>query len=279
MAFNQCVYLRYFHFPSVEHASWQTYQRNRSVSSVSATVRVADVHPALMYAKLSFPDKHYFHWTSDWCKFARLCRHRWRYFVQSWEKSNTCTQPRARAHNCHEYSQKGNLSTNTTKMHSLFERISSWWLLNQENAHARVCDMENFYAMPMHLFFNHWIWAWRAFAFVQFCKGLAAPNWRRFLPKQMTTCNFPGEVWTPCPPPPPLCLRPYQSIKQFEFILSLQSPRKKCIWKCRLLNWRRFIPKQMTTCNFPGEVWIPCPPSPLSPSISEFQTVWIYFIP
>ena len=30
--------------------------------------------------------------------------------------------------------------------------ISSWRLLNQQNAHARVCDMENFYAMPMHLF-------------------------------------------------------------------------------------------------------------------------------
>ena len=57
MAFNQCVFLRYFRFPSVEHASYQTNQRNRSVSPVSATVRVADVHPALMYAKLLFPDK------------------------------------------------------------------------------------------------------------------------------------------------------------------------------------------------------------------------------
>ena len=39
----------------------------------------------------------------------------------------------------------------------------------------------------------------------------------RFVPKQKTTCDFPGEVRTPCPPP--LCLRPYQSLKQFEFIL------------------------------------------------------------
>ena len=29
---------------------------------------------------------------------------------------------------------------------------------------------------------------------------------------------FQGEVWGPCPPLP-LCLRPYQSLKQFEFTL------------------------------------------------------------
>ena len=31
--------------------------------------------------------------------------------------------------------------------------------------------------------------------------------------KQMTTYDLHREVWTPCP----LCLRPYQSFKQFEF--------------------------------------------------------------
>ena len=41
-----------------------------------------------------------------------------------------------------------------------FSLISSWRLLNQENAHTCVCDMENFYAMHMYLLFNHWIRAW-----------------------------------------------------------------------------------------------------------------------
>ena len=35
--------------------------------------------------------------------------------------------------------------------------------------------------------------------------------------KQMTTYDFRGEVWTPCP----LCLHPYQSFKQFEFTFYL----------------------------------------------------------
>ena len=48
--------------------------------------------------------------------------------------------------------ETGNPSISITKIHSLLERISSWWLLNQENAHACVCEMENFYAMPVHLF-------------------------------------------------------------------------------------------------------------------------------
>ena len=39
-----------------------------------------------------------------------------------------------------------------TKSKAFLAFFSSWRLLNQENAHARVCDMENFYAMPMHLF-------------------------------------------------------------------------------------------------------------------------------
>ena len=30
----------------------------------------------------------------------------------------------------------------------------------QENAHTRVCDMENFYAMHMYHLFNHWIRVW-----------------------------------------------------------------------------------------------------------------------
>ena len=74
-----------------------------------------------------------------------------------------------------------------TKSKAYFSVISSWRLLNQENAHARVCDIENFYAMPMHLFFNHWVRVWagayhkchqrrlrRACAFVQYRQGLAA---------------------------------------------------------------------------------------------------------
>ena len=43
----------------------------------------------------------------------------------------------------------------------------------------------------------------------------------RFVPvssrKQMATYDFHGEVRTPCP----LCLRPYQSFKQFEFTFYL----------------------------------------------------------
>ena len=35
--------------------------------------------------------------------------------------------------------------------------------------------------------------------------------------KQMATYDFHGEVRTPCP----LCLRPYQSFKQFEFTFNL----------------------------------------------------------
>ena len=48
------------------------------------------------------------------------------------------------------YSRNGSPYSN--KIQSFFSVISSWRLLNQENAHARVCDMENFYSMPMHLF-------------------------------------------------------------------------------------------------------------------------------
>ena len=110
-------------------------------------------------------------WTSDWCKIACLCRHHWRYFVQSWQKSNTCTEPRARAHWIVNVSViiepfHGNLSMlflipTLPKPTAYFSVISSRRLLNQENAHTPVCDMENFYAMPMYLFFNHWIRAWR----------------------------------------------------------------------------------------------------------------------
>ena len=72
-----------------------------------------------------------------------------------------------------------------------FSVISSWRLLNQENPHTRVCDTENFYTMPMYLFFlitgseqDETIWAGayhkcerrlrRACTFVQSCQGHAA---------------------------------------------------------------------------------------------------------
>ena len=58
----------------------------------------------------------------------------------------------------------GNLSTlilipTLPKLTAYFSVISFQRLLNQENAHMRVFDMENFYTMPMYLFLNHWIWA------------------------------------------------------------------------------------------------------------------------
>ena len=51
MAFNQCVCLQYFRFPTVEHASLHF------TNILAATVSVANVHSALMHAKLLFPDK------------------------------------------------------------------------------------------------------------------------------------------------------------------------------------------------------------------------------
>ena len=59
--------------------------------SVRSSVSLMRVHQALMHAKLLFNDKRLVQWTSDWCKSRR-------YFVQSLQKSNTCTQPRASAH-------------------------------------------------------------------------------------------------------------------------------------------------------------------------------------
>ena len=96
----------------------------------------------------------------------------------------------------HQYSRNGNLSTlilipTLPKPTAYFSVISSWRLLNQEKAHTRVCDMGNFYAMLMYLFFftgsehDETIWAGayhkydqrrlrRACAFVQSCQGHAA---------------------------------------------------------------------------------------------------------
>ena len=54
MAFNQCVCLQYFRFPTVEHVTLQTYQRRLSVRPSAS---VANVHSAFMHAKLLFPGK------------------------------------------------------------------------------------------------------------------------------------------------------------------------------------------------------------------------------
>ena len=90
----------------------------------------------------------------------------------------------------HHYSRNRNLSTlilipTLPKPTAYLSVISSWRLLNQENPRVYV------YAMPMYLFFNHWIRAdetiWpgayhkcdqrrlrRACAFVQSCQGHVA---------------------------------------------------------------------------------------------------------
>ena len=70
--------------------------------------------------------------------------------------------------------------TNTIKTHSVLSVITSWRLLNQEN--ARACDMENFCAMPMYLDPSMMTpyhkcdqrRLRRACAFVQSCQGHAA---------------------------------------------------------------------------------------------------------
>ena len=54
MAFNQCVCLQYFRFPTIEHVSLQIDQRRLSVRPSAS---VANVHSALVHAKLLFPDK------------------------------------------------------------------------------------------------------------------------------------------------------------------------------------------------------------------------------
>ena len=139
MAFNQCVCLSYR----------RTRQfTNISAAPVSATVSVSNVQSALMHTKLLFPDKRsrFNERRTD----ANL--HAFRYFVQSWQKSNTCTQPRAHApwfvnvsvifEPFHQYSRNGNLSTlilipTLPKPTAYFSVIFSWRLLNQEK--ARVC--------------------------------------------------------------------------------------------------------------------------------------------
>ena len=109
--------------------------------------------------------------------------------LSSHDKNQIHVHNHARVHtvSCDHGAYSRNGSPYSNKIHSFFSVISSWRLLNQENAHARVCDMENFYAMPMHLFFNHWIRVWagayhkchqrrlrRVCAFVQSRQGLAA---------------------------------------------------------------------------------------------------------
>ena len=59
---------------------------------------------------------------------------------------------------CHKYSRNGNLKlVNPYQHHQNPQLILAYFLLptifNQENAQAHVCDIENFYAMPIHVFF------------------------------------------------------------------------------------------------------------------------------
>ena len=93
--------------------------------SVRSSVLLMCVHPALMHAKLLFNDKRSVQWTSDWCKSRR-------YFVQSWQKSNTCTQPRERAHSV--------------------LRVCDHWAFLVFLCHK--CAQASFF------FLNHWIRAW-----------------------------------------------------------------------------------------------------------------------
>ena len=109
---NQCVCLRCFRFSSSTSVNKHISGTGAFRLSVRSSASLMRVHPALMHAKFLFNDKRYVQWTSDWCKSRR-------YFVQSWQKSNTCTQPRARAHSvlrvcdhwaflvflCHKYAQ------------------------------------------------------------------------------------------------------------------------------------------------------------------------------
>ena len=140
MAFNQCVYL--------------SYRRTRQFTAapVSATVSVSNVHSALMNTKLLFPDKR--------SRFNERRTHaNLHTFVAiiaaisaSHDKNQIHVHNHARVHiDCERvcdhwafpstFSKRESLFvnpyTNTTKTHSLFNVISSWRLLNQEN--ARVC--------------------------------------------------------------------------------------------------------------------------------------------
>ena len=151
MSLNQCVCLKYFRFTTVEHASLQT---------VSATVSVANVHSALLHTKLLFPDKR--SRFSERQTDANL--HAFVAIIGDILSSHDKNQIRSNNHvrvqqhnDCESIFSNGNLSTlilipTLPKPTAYFSVISSWRLLNQENAHMRVCDMENFYTMPMYLF-------------------------------------------------------------------------------------------------------------------------------
>ena len=135
-------------FPTGEHASLQIYQQRLSVRNV---------HSALMHTKLLFPGKR--------SRFnERRTDANLRAFVaiiadiQSWQNSDTCTQPRARAH-----SRNGNLATlilipTLPKPTAYFSFISSWRLLNQKN--ARVCATWKTSTQCPCIYFYHWIRAW-----------------------------------------------------------------------------------------------------------------------
>ena len=138
MAFNQCVCL--------------SYRRTRqfiniSAAPVGATVSVSNVHSALMHTKLLFPDKrsrfHERRTEANLHAFVAIITD----ISSSHDKNQIHVHNHARVHIdcervCDHYSRNGNLSTlflipTLPKPTSYLSVISSWRLLNQEN--ARLC--------------------------------------------------------------------------------------------------------------------------------------------
>ena len=116
MSLNQCVCLKYFQFSTV---------RNISAVPVSATVSVANVHSALLHAKLLFPDKcsrFNERWTdANLHAFVAIIGD----ILSSHDKNQIHANNHARVHNdCESIFSKReskhvNPFTNTTKTHSL----------------------------------------------------------------------------------------------------------------------------------------------------------------
>ena len=151
MAFNQGVCLQYFRFPTTEHASLQTYQRRLSVrpsvsltcilqfdaclinALVSINVGLMRMHAfvAIIEDILSSHDKNQIH-----VQYTTTCA------CTLIVNVSVITEPSKRE------SKHVNPYTNTIKTHSLFKR---YFLLVTFNSRERthMCDMENFYAMPV----------------------------------------------------------------------------------------------------------------------------------